>query len=297
MLLYEDRSTFPSAVKWLDCRTDLPGPATDTNITHTQQGAADDLCCIDDGKKLLLVVTRSLDGIYAYNIEKDTLAWKVGLVEGLKKKIALESVTTAGCGRVFVGDYANSCIHMFSTNGAHLGFILKEENQTMTQQPRISWCNSVSSLLVAQMTGGQYLISMVQGITPELVDVQNQTMGENARKMTDASVKTQQKGSRQELSKDTTTSNVGEEANMPIFTRESIELLNPSISTKSCNIMYISALPDGDIAVCGKVGEQWRLIQCYLHGGTGLHSTLEEEPSGMTAVTLGRKQCLAVSYK
>ena len=235
------------------------------------------------GKKILLIVTRSLDGIYAYNVEKDVLEWKVeGCVEGLEKKMGLESVVTDGCGRIFVGDQANSCIQMFSADGVHLGFILKEENQVMVQTPRISWCNSVSSLLVGMMIQGQYHISMIQNIVGN-VGVQRQVSEES----TSSTEKEEQQAEdpKQDI------------MGVQVFTRENTELRNASIHTKSCTISYISTLPDGNIAVCGKVNEQWKLVQCYLHGGTELHSTLEEEPGGMTSVALAHRPCLAVSYK
>ena len=314
ILLFEDRSTYPMAVTWLDCRSTVPRPVAGVDITHTQQGSADDISCIYHEQNMLLVVTKSLEGMYAYDVSKDALAWKVeGQVGLFAKPMTPESIATDGQGHLFVGDCANSCIQVFTTNGVYLGYIEKELGQASTQPPRISWCNSMSSLLVARRKGEQYQISMVQNLSGEVLKGQGQVTHpqvHETRKETEEIVANAGALERINQLIGQSSEPDAEEVHLSgrYFTAENSDMglvsyaiedtRNASISSKSFEVSFISVLLDNTVVICGKAGDSWRLIRCDMDcERREQHGMLDGKPGGMTLITVDARLCLAVSYR
>ena len=310
------------AVNWLDCRSATPHPVTGVNVTHTQQGSADDISCIYHDQNMLLVVTKSLEGMYAYDVVQDALAWKVeGQVGLFAKQMTPESIATDGQGHLFVGDCANSCIQVFTTYGVYLGYIEKELGQASTQPPRISWCNSMSSLLVARRKGEQYQISMVQNLSGEVLKGQGQS--QDTHQLDHVTHKETQKETQvtvadagalrrinQLIGQGSETDAGDDDSNRPVaisrrkmmnigLVSYSIEdTTHASISTDSCAVSFISVLLDNSIVICGKVDDLWKLIRCDMDcERREQHGTLDGKPGGMTLITVDARLCVAVSYR
>ena len=152
-LLYEDVSKYPLAVRWLDCNTSPPQPASGINVTHTQQIQVWDMCFVKHGDNELLITTRGKGGgVYGYNTGTNKLEWIVkGQLYGMKKNICAEAITTDECGHLFVCDTKNVCIQMFSLDGTYLGCALQAGEQDLGGPWRIRWCKGTSSL-----AGGSY---------------------------------------------------------------------------------------------------------------------------------------------
>ena len=311
ILLFEDRSTYPMAVNWLDCRSTVPRPLAGVDISHTQQGSADDISCIYHDQNMLLVVTKSLEGMYAYDVSKDALAWKVeGQVGLFAKQMTPESIATSQ-GHLFVGDCANSCIQVFTTYGVYLGYIEKELGQASTQPPRISWCNSMSSLLVARRKGEQYQISMVQNLSGEVLKGQGQDthqQGHAAPKKTqnEAEVTVADAGALKRINKligQTSETDTGryftvDDGDAGLVSYSIEDTTNASISTTSCEVSFISVLLDNSIVVCGKTNNVWKLIRCDMAcERREQQGTLDGKPGGMALITVDTRLCLAVSYR
>ena len=146
-LLYVDTSTAPFQVHCLDLSGSEPKPAAGKSVIHIRQYGIEDMCCMKDGDKQLLVVASRYRGLYAYNMGTDQLEWKVeGKLPGLETEMDACGVTTDGRGHLFVADYnyGNIGIQVFLTAGWYL---IKDEN--LGSPARIQWCNETSSLLTA----------------------------------------------------------------------------------------------------------------------------------------------------
>ena len=65
-LMYVNLSTIPVQVHCLDLSGSDPKPAVGKPVIHTQQGWIDDMCCVKDGDKQLLVLAAE-EGLHAYN--------------------------------------------------------------------------------------------------------------------------------------------------------------------------------------------------------------------------------------
>ena len=156
-LLYENLSTTPCEVRWLDCSTSRPKAASGVKVTHTEQNNIWDMCTVQYKGKLLLITTCGSNGVFAYNTEADKLSWRT-THSGSRRQIGADSVTTDGHSRIFVSDYINKCVRMFSLEGTHLRSLLRDRRNSELQ---MRWCNGISSLMVAQLRGEQYDINIV----------------------------------------------------------------------------------------------------------------------------------------
>ena len=172
ILLYEDTSKTPRDVHCLDLSGSEPKPASGKPVIHTQNNNIDDMCFVQDGDKQLLIVTVTdeynesgdTDEIFAYNTETDKLEWTFcGKVPGMEKKMIAYGVTTDGRGHLFVGNYENNCILMFSvSDGQHLGCLLKDV-ETFKNPNKIYWCEETSSLIATECDEDidKYLVKVI----------------------------------------------------------------------------------------------------------------------------------------
>ena len=170
-LLYENLSTTPCEVRWLDCSTSRPKAASAVKVTHTEQNNIWDMCTVQYRGKLLLITTCGSNGVFAYNTEADKLSWRT-THSGSRRQIGADSVTTDGHSRIFVSDYINKCVRMFSLEGTHLRSLLRDRRNSELQ---MRWCNGISSLMVAQLRGEKYDINIVLEDTEDESSTERET--------------------------------------------------------------------------------------------------------------------------
>ena len=161
-LIYVDGSRKPFEVHWLDLNELKPKPAAGKSVIHTQLDEIKDICFVQDGVKHLLIVAARDAGLFAYNTETDKLEWKVDdKVSGREKALDARGVTTDEHGHLFVADYTNECIHMFSTSeGYYLGRLIKGV-ETLGNPGRVHWSADTSSLLAACFLQGKWHLQLI----------------------------------------------------------------------------------------------------------------------------------------
>ena len=121
-----------------------------------------DMCFVQDGDKQLLIVAACDAGLFAYNTEMEKLEWKVdGKVSGKEQVLNARGVTTDEYGHLFVADYDNKCIHMFSTSeGQYLGCLIKGV-ETIGVPARVYWSAETSSLVDACFLQGKWHLQFI----------------------------------------------------------------------------------------------------------------------------------------
>ena len=145
-----DGSKKPFQVCRLDLSESKPKPASGKGIIHTQLDDMFDICFVQDGDKQLLVVAAFEAGLFAYNIKRRKLEWKVdGKVDGMEQVLDADGVTTDESGHLLVADSGNECIQMFSaSDGQYLGFLMKGV-EIIGDPIRVHWSTETSSVLAA----------------------------------------------------------------------------------------------------------------------------------------------------
>ena len=158
ILLYVDWSKIPFKVHFLDVSRSQPEPAQGRNTIHTQQRNIRDLCFDTN----LLVVAAGREGVFTYNTMFDKLQWKVdGTPPGMEKDIAAYGVTTDGRGHLFVADYDNQCIHMYSMAcGSYIRSLLKG-TKSFGHPDKICWCEKSSRLLSLCWWKGKWHLKII----------------------------------------------------------------------------------------------------------------------------------------
>ena len=118
--------------------------------------------CVADSENEALLIVISYDAkelIHAYNSTTGQLKWSV------QKKIPSGifnsyGVTGDSNGRLFVTDYNNKCIQMFSaSDGQYLGCFMKQGDQGLGNVYRLRWCETTSSLVVGHWKDSTTFIS------------------------------------------------------------------------------------------------------------------------------------------
>ena len=160
-LLYEDLTTKPRQLRWLDC-TVSPHPAplqAGVSITYTRHASLVDICCVRRGYGSFLVTARGFHGIDAYNVTSSKLEWSIiGKLPGMKKGLCAWALTTDNAGTLLVADKGNKCIQMFSTEGMYLRCLSRS---TLGVLWAIHWWSSEGTLLCAHKKDDTFYISMV----------------------------------------------------------------------------------------------------------------------------------------
>ena len=175
-ILYEDRSGNPCRVHWLDCSELPPKPAAGKTSIITRQDIIWDMCLGKHKGKHVLITSRSYDGIFAYSTKTNRLLWRIsGSLTGMERVLGAEGITTDSNGHLFVSDYRNKCIQMFSLEGVYMKPIIKGQSQSLSEPVQIRWCNHMSSLIVAHKQHQHYGISVI-----EETDDYSETSGEHS---------------------------------------------------------------------------------------------------------------------
>lgn len=160
-LLYEDLTTKPRQLRWLDCTVypSAPPLQAGVSVTYTRHASLVDICCVRHGYGAFLVTARGFHGIDAYNVTSSKLEWSViGKIPGMKKGLCAWALTTDNVGTLLVADKGNKCIHMYSTEGMYLRFISRS---TLGVLWAIHWWSSEGTLLCAHKKDDTFYVSMV----------------------------------------------------------------------------------------------------------------------------------------
>ena len=126
-------------------------PTSCSGVAHVNlQRPVHDMCCI----KLdcvLLVMTHGENGVYAYYLNSDHLAWCVkGKLPGMQRNISAEGITVAyggPPGHCCVCDDNNFAVHMMSATGEYMGSI-SNAFQGVGAPWRIRYSSLLDSLFV-----------------------------------------------------------------------------------------------------------------------------------------------------
>ena len=162
-LLYADWSKIPFEVQWWDLSDAQPKPAAGKRVIHTQQRNIRDMCYVQNGGKEFLIIAAGREGVFAYNTLLDKLEWKLdGTLPGMEKDIAACRVATDGLGQLFVADYDNRCIQMFSvSDGSYLRCLVVKGAKSLGRPDKIRYCKKSSRLLSMCWWKGSWHLKMI----------------------------------------------------------------------------------------------------------------------------------------
>ena len=164
-LIYVDTGQTPAQVHWLHCEEAEPtADAGVRDVTCARQAGSLSCCAQNGDNQLLLFVSDSRDRIIAHNVENGIIQWQTGdNLPGMEHLMDVRGVTTDGHGHLFVCDFNNYAIQMFSvSDGQYLGCLIKEGEQSLGKPARISCCKMTSSLVVAHLVDRKWAISGIR---------------------------------------------------------------------------------------------------------------------------------------
>ena len=138
--------------RFLDCRT-LPTQSdfvdVHSNISNVHYYTTQDVSLVNH-KDTQFVAICFNGGISCFNETFNKVLWSIkGAVGGTDQEMNPYGIATDDKGHVFISDNANSCIHMFTTNGTYIDTILRREEAEMGQIVKVKWCRATQSLVVA----------------------------------------------------------------------------------------------------------------------------------------------------
>ena len=131
-------------------------------VIHTQQTIIEDICFVHDGDKQLLIIAVDSDGLFAYNTETNKLEWKMNRKQlEIENEMLFHGVTMDGRGHLFVTDYNNKCVQMFSASDGHyLGRLMKGV-ETLFKPAGVYWTAETSSLVAACILQGKWHLQCI----------------------------------------------------------------------------------------------------------------------------------------
>ena len=159
-LLYVDYFKYPQVIHRLDLSDSQPKLASKKIIIHGELDGGPrlftDLCFVKDGDKELLIVVDGVNSVFAYNTETVKLEWKVDVAApSMEYDMRPVGVTTDGRGHLYVADWKNDCVHMFSvSDGLYMACLLKG-SEIAGNPENIRWCKKLSSLVLNVIVKGK----------------------------------------------------------------------------------------------------------------------------------------------
>ena len=165
-LMYVDYFKYPQVIHRLDLSDAHPKPTFGKSVIHgeldREPGLFRDLCFVKDGDKELLVVVDEVNGVFAYNTETGKLERKVdAAAPRMKYGMCPVGVTTDERGHLYVSDWKNECIQMFSvSDGLYMGYLLKYW-EIAGNPEAIRWCITSSSLVLNVMVKGKLHLKVI----------------------------------------------------------------------------------------------------------------------------------------
>ena len=163
-LIYIDAGQAPTEVHWLYCEEAVPTADSGVkNITYKRQTGSLSCHAEDGNNQLLLFVSDSCNRIIAHNVEDGIIQWQAGdKLPGMEHPLDVRGIAADGRGHLFVCDFNNYAIQMFSvSDGQYLGCLIKEGEQSLGKPARISSCKMTSSLVVAHLVDRKWTISVI----------------------------------------------------------------------------------------------------------------------------------------
>ena len=122
-----------------------------------------DMCCAEVEDTPLLVVACGYRGVEAYNITTEELVWDIMRSIPLNEKpIYARGITGDNCGRLFVIDDQNKCIHVFSVIGKYVTTLLRKGERGIGELGKIRWSESLSGLIVVHGKGRHTKINLIK---------------------------------------------------------------------------------------------------------------------------------------
>ena len=164
-LIYVDTSQTPAEVNWLHCEEAVPTADTRVrHVTHARQTGSLSCHAQNADNQLLLFVSDSRDRIIAHNVDNGIIQWQTGdKLPGMEHPLEVGGIAADGRGHLFVCDFNNNAIQMFSvSDGQYLGCLNKEGEQSLGKPARISCCKMTSSLVVAHLVDRKWIISVIR---------------------------------------------------------------------------------------------------------------------------------------
>ena len=146
----------------LDCSS-LPLPNTDVVIILDKCFCVEDMCYVQQQRRSLLVLACGIGGVRVYNTSSRRLEWSVnGMLPGMDKVLDVMRITADEDGHVFVLDFNNNCIHMFTVNGKYITTLLREGEEGLGQMKVIRWSEGLSALIVLHQKDAGTWVSLVK---------------------------------------------------------------------------------------------------------------------------------------
>ena len=111
----------------------------------------------------MLFVSDSRNRIIAHNVEDGIIQWQTeDKIPWMEHPLDVRGIASDGCGHLFVCDFNNYTIQMFSvSDGQYLGCLIKEGDQNLGKPARIAYCKMTSSLVVAHLVDRKWIISVI----------------------------------------------------------------------------------------------------------------------------------------
>ena len=125
----------------------------------------DSLHCVQhDGRSFVIVThgkhSRWLGGIHSYDAQTKDLIWKSrGKLPQMQSPLDATGITSDRRGHLYVCDYTNQRIHMFSVvNGRYMGVL--GQGKLKGAPWKIQWWEETSSLVIIHYSQGKWHISV-----------------------------------------------------------------------------------------------------------------------------------------
>ena len=143
-LLFSDGAT--RTIRWFDFSE---MKLKDKALPYVKEQFLADISYAHDEYGEFLISANGYGGVFVYNTNTSQLQWFMkGRQPGMKRDLDVGGITSDGRGNLFVCDFANECIEMFSMlDGSYLGSLVIEEQGLGS--PRLArFCKEMSSLIV-----------------------------------------------------------------------------------------------------------------------------------------------------
>ena len=162
-------------LRWLDCQAS-PKPVRGKSTTSLEQLFAKvsedetmwDMTLVNHKNRRELLVFATFEGkMMAVDIRSGMFQWQASeYIPNKQYPLRAWSVTADDNGHLFVQDWNNDCIHLYSYDGKFVKTLLEEEAYDMEITRRIRWCEKSSSLIVVHSENErqQYYISIFSGL-------------------------------------------------------------------------------------------------------------------------------------
>lgn len=158
-LLVKDSFSLVYPCAWLDCSADPPKGSHTLTFKKLKSERLRDWCRTQE---LLVIATHRR--LAAFLMSSGCLKWVAsGTIPNCKYSMKAARVTTDGNGNIFVLDWLNECVQMFSTDGKFIRTVLKTGEHGVCSMRCMRWDTKTSSLVVGHHKRGtkQYYLSAV----------------------------------------------------------------------------------------------------------------------------------------